>query len=73
MALIGNKVLDWPDLIALVIVGTPSIIAAVSSLKNGHVLRNGIPGRENRDESHPHGKKPKKNGKKPDWYAPPDL
>jgi hypothetical protein len=66
--------LDWPDLVGLVIVGTPAIIAAISSLRNGANLKKINGGlRPTPAPKKPGVKRPKKNGQHPDWFKPPDL
>ena len=71
--------LAWPDLVALVIVSAPGIIAAVSSLRNGKLLKkNGAP-IDAKVALRPLGRKPvepNRTPKKPeklDWYKPPSL
>jgi hypothetical protein len=66
---------EIPDLVALLIVTTPSIVAAVSSLLNGKKLREGAnnaKGNQSGSGAQPK-KPPKKNGERPDWYHPPNF
>jgi hypothetical protein len=59
--------------VAIVITGVFSCIAAFSSLRNHHLLKeNGKKTEELTAKSRP-GKSPKKNGAPADWYKPPDV
>jgi hypothetical protein len=63
--------IEWPDLVAIMIVSTPSIIAAISSLRNGKKLdqsrrENGRAGAIKPDPE----VRPKNTGLPRDWFKP---
>jgi len=63
---------DWTRLLMVLIVGTPAIIAAISSLRNGRTIDR-LKKKSDGKGASPVKKRPKKNGQHPDWYHPPDL
>lgn len=75
--------MDLDHLFNTIIATLPAVIAAVSSLRNGHVLKNhvvnnlrdGGVSRQAQDGRRRERKSPKSRGAAPDsdWYKPPDV
>jgi hypothetical protein len=68
---------SWQDVVLIAITTLPAVIAALSSLRNGHILKNGTvpdPKKAGQKVATSSAKKAtSKNGQQPDWYRPPKL